>query len=119
MEIREIAKRVHELTKSGEYFTSYDELYSPDAIAYEPQLAEMGLAETKGIPAIKDKVTQLGSGIAELISREMSEPIVSANYIAFTNIVKAKLKDGNEFNMSEICLYEVRDGKIVSERFFY
>lgn len=119
MNIQEIAKRVHELTKAGEYFTAYDELYASDAIAYEPQLVEMGLGEVKGKEALKEKVEKLGSGVAELISREMSEPIVSANHIAFTNIVKAKLKDGNDFNMSEIILLEVRGGKIVSERFHY
>ena len=79
----------------------------------------MGLGEIKGLDAIKNKVGSLGEGIAELVSREMSTPIISANHIAFTNIVQAKMKDGSDFNLSEICLYEVKEGKIISEQFFY
>lgn len=119
MNIEQIAARLHALVKAGDYFTAYDELFAPDAKAIEPQLAQMGLAEIQGLDAIKQKVGTLSEGIAELVSREMSDPVVSANHIAFTNIVQAKLKDGNDFNMSEICLYEVQEGKIISEQFFY
>ena len=119
MNITAIANRLHELVEAGDYFTAYDELFSPEALALEPQLAEMGLGEVKGTEAIKAKVGALSEGIESLVSREMSAPIVTDTYIAFTNIVKAKLKDGNEFNLSEICLYKVVNDKIVSEEFIY
>lgn len=116
---QEIAERLHTLVKAGEYNQAYDELFSTDVIALEPQLAEMGLAEVQGIAAVKDKVSKLAAGVSELISREMSEPIVTNTHIAFTNIVKARLQNGDDFQMSEICLYKVKDGKIVSEEFIY
>ena len=116
---QEIANRLHELVKTGEYFKAYDELFSPKVVAKEPQLAEMGLAEVKGIEAVREKVATLSEGVAALNSRTMSNPIVTDSHIAFTNIVNGKLKDGNDFNLSEICLYEVKDGKIVSEEFIY
>lgn len=119
MTTEEIANRLHRLVKAGDYFGAFDELFSDDAKALEPQLAEMGFAEVHGIQALKKKVEAMGAGIEEMISREMSDPIVAENHIAFTNIVKAKLKDGSEISMSEICLYEVKDGKVVSEQFFY
>lgn len=119
MTTQDIANRLHELVQAGDYFTAYDELFSADAKAIEPQLAEMGLGEIQGIDTIKSKVGSLSEGIAELVNREMSTPIVSANHIAFTNIVHAKMKDGNDFRLSEICLYTVNDGKIISEQFFY
>ncbi|MEO1051586.1 MAG: nuclear transport factor 2 family protein [Bacteroidota bacterium] len=116
---QEIANRLHQLVKAGDYFTAYDELFDKDVVAKEPQLEAMGLGEVKGIDSVKDKVAKLGEGVAELISREMSTPIVTDKHIAFTNIVKAKLKDGGDFNLSEICLYEIQEGKIVSEEFIY
>ncbi len=116
---QEIANRLHVLVKAGEYFTAYDELFHENAVALEPQLAEMGLAEVEGLPAIKEKVGTLSQGISEMISREMSAPIVTDSHIAFTNVVKAKMKDGNAFNLSEICLYKLENGKIVSEEFIY
>ncbi|MEM7514479.1 MAG: nuclear transport factor 2 family protein, partial [Bacteroidota bacterium] len=99
--------------------TAYDELFHENAVALEPQLAEMGLAEVEGLAAIKEKVGTLSQGISEMISREMSAPIVTDSHIAFTNVVKAKMKDGNDFSLSEICLYKVDNGKIVSEEFIY
>ncbi len=119
MQMQDIAQRLHHLVKTGEYFTAYDELFSPEVVALEPQLAAMGLEEVQGLDAVKKKVAQLGEGIAELVSREMSDPIVTGSYIAFTNKVHAKLKDGQDFRLDEICLYRVEDGKIISEEFVY
>ncbi len=116
---QQIATRLHELVQQGAYNTAYDELFSPDAKAIEPPLAGMGLGEVQGIAAVKAKVAQLGAAVAELTSREMSPPIVADRHIAFTNIVKGKQQDGSDFYLSEVCLYEVQDGKIVSEQFFY
>lgn len=119
MNNQEIAERLHKLVEQGDYFTAYDELFSPDAVALEPQLMEMGLGEVKGISAIKDKVEQLGAGIESIVSRSMSQPIVTSTHIAFTNIVHARMKDGNDFRLSEICLYKTEGGKIISEEFIY
>lgn len=119
MTTQQIANQLHALVQSGNYFTAYDELFHPELVASEPQLSGMGMGEVKGINAVKNKVGKLSEGIAELVSRDMSEPIVSDHHIAFTNIVKAKMKDGNEFNLSEICLYEVKEGEIISEQLFY
>lgn len=116
---QEIANRLYELVKAGDYFTAYSELFSVNVVAKEPQLAEIGLAEVRGVDAVKEKVARLGAGVVELTSREMSDPIVTDSHIAFTNIVKGKLQDGNDFNLSEICLYRVEEGKIVSEEFIY
>lgn len=119
MTTQTIASRLHELVTAGDYNTAYDELFSPDAVALEPQLAEMGLGEVKGVAAIKEKVAMLSANIAGLNSREMSQPIITSSHIAFTNIVDATMKDGSDFWLSEICLYQVADGKIISEEFIY
>ncbi|MEO1438254.1 MAG: nuclear transport factor 2 family protein [Bacteroidota bacterium] len=114
-----IADQLQAFIQQGDYDGAYDALFHPEAVALEPQLAEMGLAEVKGLDAIKDKVQALSAGIESLVSREMSPAIVTDKHIAFTNIVHAKLKDGNDFKLSEICLYQIEDGKIISEEFIY
>lgn len=119
MTTKEIAIRLHEYVNTAQYDKAFDELFAKDSVAIEPQLKEMGLERVEGIENIKNKVNTLSQGITELISREMSEPICSDTHIAFTNLVKAKMADGSEFNLSEICLYEVKDGKIISESFIY
>ena len=117
MTTQTIANRLHTLVEAGDYFTAYDELFSTDAVALEPQLAEMGLGEVKGVTAIKEKVGMLSQNIESLNSRELSAPIVTDSHIAFTNIVDATMKDGSGFQLSEICLYKVAEGKIISEEF--
>ena len=119
MKIQEIAKKLHAYVASGEYDKAYDELFDQDAVAIEPQLTAINFGKVSGIKAIKQKVTALGENISELISREMSEPIVTETHIAFTNVVLAKNKNNEEFGLSEICLYEVKEGKIISEQFIY
>lgn len=119
MTTQTIANRLHELVLAGDYNTAYDELFSADAVALEPQLAEMGMAEVKGVEAIKEKVGMLSANIAGLNSRELSDPIVTDSYIAFTNTVDATMNDGSAFQLSEICLYKVTGGKIISEEFIY
>ena len=119
MTIQTIANRLHALVEAGDYFTAYDELFHPEAKALEPQLAEMGMGEVTGVTAIKEKVGMLSENIASLNSRELSTPIVTESHIAFTNIVDATMKDGSGFQLSEICLYKVEDGKIISEEFIY
>ena len=119
MTIEQIAHRLHELVEASNYNQAYDELFAVDAIAKEPQLAEMGLAEVKGIESIKGKVQALSAGIASLDERLLSVPIVTDRHIAFTNKVAATMKDGSQFQLNEICLYTVENGKIISEEFIY
>ncbi len=119
MTIEQIAQRLHELVEAGNYHQAYDELFAIDAVAKEPQLAEMGIAEVNGIEAIKAKVEALSGGIASLDKRELSTPIITDKHIAFTNKVAATMKDGSRFELNEICLYTVESGKIVTEEFIY
>ncbi len=119
MTTEQIAHRLHELVEASNYDQAYDELFAKEAIAKEPQLAEMGLAEIKGIEAIKGKIQALSGGIASLDKRVLSVPIVTDSHIAFTNEVAATMKDGSQFQLNEICLYTVSEGKIVSEEFIY
>jgi len=119
MTTAEIAHRLHSLVETGEYDKAYDELFDSNVVAKEPQLVQLGLAEVKGIDAVKGKVQALSAGIAQLNSREMSVPIITDKHIAFTNKVEATMKDGSAFQLNEICLYTVDQGKIVSEEFIY
>lgn len=119
MQNQEIAQKLQDYISSGDYENAYDQLFDQNAVAIEPQLSHLNFSEVTGIEAIKQKVAALGEHISELFSRELSEPIVTNTHIAFTNIVHGKMKNEEEFRMSEICLYEVKNGKIVKEEFIY
>ena len=118
MTTEEIAKRLVELMRAGDYKTCYDELFSPDIINIEPEGTPWG--RVQGLEAIYKKGEEFDSMIDEIHSTEISDPICADNFIALTMKMKTTFKGSPEIqNMDEVCVYEVQNGKIVKEQFFY
>lgn len=118
MTTKEIANRLSELFKENKWNEAQDELFSPDAESIEPAHAQ-GLATVKGIDAIKKKGADFNSMVEEMHGGWVSEPIVGGNYIAVSMGMDCTMKGAGRVKMEEIALYEVKDGKIVKEQFFY
>ena len=51
-------------------------------------------------------------------SLTVSDPLVAGNFFTMTMTIDAKMKGKDRMVMPEICVYEVKDGKIVSEQFY-
>ncbi len=49
---------------------------------------------------------------------ETSEPLVAGNSIAFTLAMDITMKGQGRMKAPELCVYEVKDGKIIREQFF-
>jgi len=47
-----------------------------------------------------------------------SEPLVTGNAIAIALTMDVTMKGRGRVKLEELCAYEVKDGKIVSEQFF-
>jgi len=118
MTTQEIAKRLSELFKENKWNEAQDELFSPDAQSIEPPHAQ-GLATVKGMDAIKKKATDFNSMVEEMHGGWVGEPIVAGNHIAVAMGMEATMKGAGRVKMEEIALYEVKNGKIVKEQFFY
>lgn len=118
MTTQDIAKRLVELCRHSYFETAQKELFASDAISIEPYATEDFAKETKGIDAIIEKGHKFESKTEELYSTTVSEPLVTVNSIAFILTMDIKMKDSDRMRMSEICVYQVKDGKIISEQFF-
>ncbi len=59
------------------------------------------------------------SMLEEFHGSTISDPVVAGNYFSIAWNMDAKMKGQERMMMSEICLYRVKDGKIVSEEFFF
>jgi hypothetical protein len=57
--------------------------------------------------------------IEEVYGGYCNEPQVAGNYFVCAMGVDVKMKGQPRGKMDEIALYEVRDGKILSEQFFF
>jgi ketosteroid isomerase-like protein len=118
MTTQEIAKKLADYCKKGEWETAQRELYADDIISLEPYATEDFAQETKGLQAVLEKGRKFDSMVQEVHSLEVSEPLVAGNTFAFVMTMDVTMKAKGRFTMPELCVYQVKDGKIISEQFF-
>jgi hypothetical protein len=115
-----VAKRLVELCRQGKFEEAQNELYSNDAVSIEMEGLPAGsIGNAKGLDAIREKGRQFNAGIEAVHGGTVSDPIVTGNWFSIVLTMDATFKGRGRVNMEEICVYQVRDGKIVREQFFY
>lgn len=117
MTTEQIAKRLAELCRTGEFETAQKELFANDAVSIEPYETPDFAKETKGLDAIILKGHKFNDMVEEMHGGSVSEPIVAGNSFAMVMSMDMTMKGKERINMSELCMYEVKDGKIVLESF--
>ncbi len=118
MNTHEIAERLVELCRKGDFETAQNELYATDAVSIEQEATPAFEKETKGMSAIKEKSDKWNSMVEEFRGITVSEPLVTAGSFACTMQMDIVMKGRGAMNMTELCVYKVKDGQIVSEEFF-
>jgi hypothetical protein len=118
MTTKEIATRLAELCRQGQFETAQKELYAADAISIEPYATPAFEKETKGLPAIFEKGHKFEGMVEKMHGCTTSEPLIAGNSFAFVLDMDITMKGQSRTKMSEICVYTVKDGKIVEEHFF-
>lgn len=119
MDTQEIANRLAAYCRKGEWEKAYTELFADDARSIEQYASPLFEKETIGLENMVAKARKFDGMIEKEHSLEVSEPLVAGNTIAFTITMDATMKDGGRMNFTELCLYQLKDGKIISEEFFY
>ncbi len=115
---QEIANRFNELAQTGQWDKIQEEFYAEDAESIEPPNSP-GLVSVKGLDAIKRKGQQFSEMVEEMHGGYSKEPIVAGNHFAVLMGMDVTMKGAGRMKMDEIAVYEVKDGKIVKEQFFY
>jgi ketosteroid isomerase-like protein len=118
MSAKEIAKKLKKLCEQGQFETAQKELFAKDAISIEPMASEAFEKETHGLDAILKKGKKWTDMVAENHSLEISDPMIAGNTFALTMRMDVTMKDRKRMDMTELCVYHVKDGKIISEQFF-
>lgn len=114
----EIAARFSELAKQEKWFEIQDEFFSENVKSIDPPASPyFGYAEGKA--AVRKKGEDFVKRIREVHSLYTSEPIISANHFAVIRDKDLTVEGFGRIHIHQIMLYEVRDGKIISEQFFY
>lgn len=116
-QIAGVANRLVELCRQGQYAQAQTELYHEEAESFEPNHAPVPYV--KGIEAIKGKGEAWNQMIETVNGGFVSDPLIAGNHFTITMGMDVTYKDGNRQNMEEVCVYEVKDGKVVKEQFFF
>ena len=115
MNTQEIAQRLVELCRANNFEGAWDELFAPDWETHE--LAEWGGEVRHGKEAAKASSDQWKSDIIEMHEMTISDPIVADDSFACVMTMDITSKTRGRNKESEVCVYKVKDGKIISERF--
>jgi uncharacterized protein with PIN domain len=118
MSTKEIAARLMELCRQGKWEEAQKELFAEDAVSIEPHSSPAFEQQTKGLNAIIEKGKKFETMVEKNHRTEVGEPIITANAIAFKLIMEVTMKGRSKETWEEICVYQVKDGKIISEQFF-
>jgi hypothetical protein len=119
MTTKTIAKQLVALCRKAEWEKAQKKLFAKNAVSIEAEAMPGSEKETKGLKAIIAKSRQFSAGIEKLHSLKVSEPVVAEKAFACAMSIDMTMKGQGRMKMGELCVYQVKKGKIVSEEFFY
>lgn len=117
MTTQEVANRFNELAQQGNWADIQSELYAENCVSIEPDFAPAPRVE--GMDAIRSKAEQWQNMIEETHGGYSDEPIVNGNHFCCRMGMDVTMKGQGRVQMDELAMYEVQNGKIVKEQFFY
>jgi hypothetical protein len=118
MTTQQVADRFHELAQQEKWFEIQDEFFSDDVKSVDPEGSPyFGYAQGKD--AVRKKGEEFVKRIEAVHALSTSAPIVAGNHFVVVREKDITVRPHGRIQINELMLYEVRDGKIVLEQFFY
>jgi uncharacterized protein YndB with AHSA1/START domain len=114
----EVALRFNELAQQEKWFEIQDELFADNVKSIEPAKSTE-LRNAEGKAAVRKKGEEWVSRIEAAHRRFTTQPIVGDNHFCVGREVDITVRGLGRIQLNEIMMYEVKEGKIVSEQFFY
>ncbi len=118
----EVGKKLVEMCRAGEFGGAIEACYAEDIVSVEPMDMGGGGRETRGIAAIRKKTADWEAA-NEVHSCEVGGPFPHDDRFAVTFAIdvtaKAGPMAGQRFQMNEVGVYTVKDGRVAREEFFY
>jgi len=119
MTTKEVADKLVSHCSEGKFHEAMEALYSPDIVSVEAGAPPGGSREAKGLPAVMAK-GEWWAANHEVHSATVEGPLVARSHFSVVFKLDVTFKPQNKrFQMEEVAVYKVSDGKIVYEEFFY
>jgi hypothetical protein len=117
MTTKEVANRLVDLCRQEKHPQAQEELYHNEIVSIEDE--KSGAPVSRGMDAIRAKTAVWDESVVEIHKAFVSDPIVTGSHFAVTMENDITFNDKGRIKINEICVYEVQNGKIVREQFFY
>lgn len=117
MTTKEVANRLVQLCREGKNPEAIKELYADKVVSLEPKGARA--ERTEGKDNVLAKTLGWLSTVEQFHGSTISEPVVTANFFSCVMDVDTTMKAIGRKQLNEIAVFEVKDGKIIFEQFFY
>ena len=117
MSTEEVAKKVVELVRKQAWYEALDALYDKDIVSVEAQTPDGSSPETRGMDGVRGKIVWWLDAM-DVHSFKANGPFVAHD--RFVVQYDADVTDKNSkkrFQLSEVGVYTVKNGKIVREEF--
>lgn len=109
----EVAARLISLCTAGEFLQAQEELYHADISSIETDGSK-----TNGAANMHEKEKAFLSRLDKINFVRYSEPQFAGSYFSVVLTMSIDLKGAGSFTFAEVCVYQVKEGKIVFEQFF-
>ncbi|HEY4656380.1 MAG TPA: nuclear transport factor 2 family protein [Cyclobacteriaceae bacterium] len=117
MTTQEVADRFYQLAQQGNFDQIQEELYDENVKSIEP--AHSNWQNVQGLDKVKEKAKQWQDMTEEMHGGYTNKPQVAGNFFTCIMGMDVTIKGQGRMKMDEVAVYEVKDGKIVLEHFFF
>lgn len=114
---QDVASALVNYCRQGDFDTCIKEIYSEDIISIEPEGSPH--KETIGLASVIEKGKVFNSMVEAFHGIEVSDPVVADNFFSCSMKMDVTFKGATRNTMEEVCVYQVNDGKIIREEFFF
>jgi hypothetical protein len=115
---QEVAARFDELAQQEKWFEIQDELFAEDIRSIDP-LNSPYLGRAEGKDAVRKKGEDFVKRIQAIHRAFTTEPLVIGNHFVVGREKDMTVQPHGRIQINQVMLYEVKEGKIIMEQFFY
>lgn len=115
---QQVAARFNELAKKEAWFEIQDELFAENVKSIEPANSPW-LKNAEGKAAVRNKGEEWVKRIRAAHKLQTTAPIIGENHFAVGREIDIDVEGIGRIQINQLMLYEVKNGEIISEQFFY
>ena len=113
----EVATKLADYCRKGEWMKAVEDLYAKDIVSVEARAMENMPAEMRGLDQVRGK-TEWWEKNFEVRSCKVGGPFVARDtFVVQFDVDVTEKASKNRMQMSEVGIYQVKNGKVAREQF--